>query len=196
MPIGTDEYSRRILIAWKGDETFVPESYKGSGLPEDFWRMPRLHGAKAQKRGISDEYICICTGVGRGGRSVAKSLNRVKSSSSELKAAFECYLDERNLVICDGFRSYNILNSKYGCTVKDENNEDKFFHFNWVNEVHSFIKHQYVKYRGMATKYLNRYKSCMQRHIGTLLPSWRPYTICSVLVIHRTAILPKYPSKY
>ncbi len=40
------------------DETFVLECYKGKELPPDVDRPARKHGAKAQKRGISNEYIC------------------------------------------------------------------------------------------------------------------------------------------
>lgn len=41
------------------DETFVLECYKGKQLPDTVGRPARKHGAKAQKRGISDEYVCI-----------------------------------------------------------------------------------------------------------------------------------------
>lgn len=46
------------------DETFVLDSYKGSSLPDSVLRPARKHGAVAQKRGISNEYVCICTGGG------------------------------------------------------------------------------------------------------------------------------------
>jgi hypothetical protein len=49
------------------DDTFVLESYKGTKLPNDFWRKPRKHGAVAQKPGISNEYVCISMGVSRSG---------------------------------------------------------------------------------------------------------------------------------
>ena len=32
-----------------------------------------------------------------------------------------------------------------------------FFNLNTVNNLHSFIKRRYIEYRGVATKYLNRY---------------------------------------
>jgi transposase-like protein len=47
------------------DETYVLENYKGKKLSSDFWRRPRKHGAVAIKPGLSDEYICVCTGVKR-----------------------------------------------------------------------------------------------------------------------------------
>lgn len=140
------------------DETFVLESLKGTKIPDGYWRGPRKHGAKAQKRGISDEYICICTSVGREKGAVAVSLNRAKPDGNELKKAFKRYLDEDTLVICDGLKSYGALRTEYGCSVKDINFEtDKYFHLNNTNSFHSFIKERYLHYRGVATKYLNRY---------------------------------------
>ena len=39
------------------DETYLPESYKGTVLSDSVRRKPRRHGAKAEKRGISNEYV-------------------------------------------------------------------------------------------------------------------------------------------
>lgn len=46
-----------------------------------------------------------------------------------------------------------------GCIVKDVTTEKggKFYNLNTVNGFHSFIKGRYKFYRGVATKYLNRY---------------------------------------
>ena len=42
--------------------------------------------------------------------------------------------------------------------MKDVKKESaSFFNLNTVNNLHSFIKHRYIEYRGVATKYLNRY---------------------------------------
>ncbi len=73
------------------DETFVLDCYKGKRLPGEVGRDARRHGAKAAKRGISSEYVAICTGIQRG--------------------------------------------------------------------LHSYIKGMYGHYRGVATKYINRYNA-------------------------------------
>lgn len=141
------------------DETFVLDSYKGGSLPEDAARPARRHGAKAQKRGISDEYVCICTGVERKGDAIAGSINRAKPSSRELGKMFKGHIKEGTLVLCDGLKSYLALEKDTGCSVKDVTKErsGKFFNLNTVNNFHSFIKSRYKFYRGVATKYLNRY---------------------------------------
>lgn len=142
------------------DETFVLESYKGKKLPENLGRKPRKHGAKAAKRGISSEYVCICAGVQRNGASMAHSVNRAKPSGDELLQVFSDHICEGTLLLCDGLRSYPVLESS-ASSVKDVNKEknEHFFNLNAVNGFHSSIKNTYDFYRGVATKYLNRYNA-------------------------------------
>ena len=83
---------------------------------------------------------------------------------------------DATLVLCDGLRSYNTLPAIANCTVKDctqaTENEKCFYHLNTVNGFHSFIKNRYNFYRGIATKYLNRYNtlfSAAYRNIEALI---------------------------
>lgn len=145
------------------DETFVLECYKGKPLPEDIGRKARKHGAKAQKRGISSEYVCICTGIERKGDAYAATVNRAKPDAEELAGVFSDHIAQDSLVLCDGLKSYHGLAVATGCTVKDchgaTEEEKGFFNLNTVNGFHSFIKRRYDFYRGVATKYLNRYNA-------------------------------------
>lgn len=145
------------------DETFVLESYKGQKLPEDFWREPRTHGAKAQKCGISDEQVAICTGVDRNGKVFARTVNRATPSSEEIADVFGKRIEEGSLVLTDGARSYNTLEDLCRCDVSNVQTEDAkerhFLHINTVNSLHSFIKKRYISYSGVATKHLNRYNA-------------------------------------
>lgn len=145
------------------DETFVLDCYKGKQLPDDVKRDPRKHGAKAQKRGISNEYVCICTGIQRKGAAYAATANRAKPDAGELGSLFGNHISQGTLVLCDGLKSYNILSKVASCTVRDCNTsteeERRFYHLNTVNGFHSFIKGMYDFYRGVATKYLNRYNA-------------------------------------
>ena len=63
------------------DETFVLDCYKGKEMDSSIPRGPRRHGAKAEKRGISNEYVCICTGIQRKGAAIAATVNRAKPSA-------------------------------------------------------------------------------------------------------------------
>ena len=142
------------------DETFVLESLKGSRIPETAGRTARKHGAKAQKPGISNEYVAICTGIQREGAVVAASVNRAKPTKEELQMVFEGHIAKDTLLLTDGLRSYNVFSNVSGCSVLDINSEGGgVFHLNTVNSLHSFIKETYEHYRGVATKYLNRYNA-------------------------------------
>ncbi len=143
------------------DETFVLDSYKGKELPGSVPRKPRRHGAKAEKRGISNEYVCICAGVQRGGCAIAGTVNRAKPSSRELQEIFGGHISEGTLILCDGLKSYQSLEVTARCSVKDVNSEAgaAFYNLNTVNAFHSFIKMRYLFYRGVATKYINRYNA-------------------------------------
>ena len=147
------------------DETYVLESYKGKALPNHIDRNPRKHGAKAAKPGLSNEQICVCAGVQRSGASFAVAVNRAKPSIEELKEAFGGHIDKSAMLLCDGLRGYSSLNTLADCEVIDVNNADlkekSFYNLNSVNNFHSFIKEQYRAWRGVATKYLNRYMTLL-----------------------------------
>ena len=143
------------------DETFVLDCYKGKTVPTEANRTARKHGATAAKRGISNEYIAICTGIQRDGKAIAETVNRAKPSGKELYEIFGTHICEETLILTDGLRSYNSLGAATGCTVMDVNHEEnkKLFNLNTVNSMHSYIKETYNHYRGVATKYLNRYNA-------------------------------------
>lgn len=152
------------------DETFVLESFKGSKFGENASRMPRKHGAKATQRGLSDEFVCICTGIQRKGSAIASTVNHAKPSSEEVKSVFENRIAPGTLLLCDGLKSYNVLRSTVDCTLKNCNKVDEsernFYNLNTVNGFHSFIKDRYEYYRGLATKYLNRYSALFASSYG------------------------------
>jgi len=140
------------------DDTYVLESYKGTKLPSDYWRKPRRHGAKAEKPGISNEYISISTGVQRDGKAIGSAVSRATPTTEDVKTMFDSRIDKMSVVLCDGAKSYGVLRDEIGCEVVNVKAEDaSFFNINSVNSLHAFIKEKYVKYRGVATKYLNRY---------------------------------------
>lgn len=145
------------------DETFVLDCYKGKKLDSTVTRTARRHGAKAGKRGIYNEYICICTGIQRKGEAIAAAINKAKPSAAELISIFDGHIADGTLALCDGLRSYHSLPVIADCTVKDCNNEKTeeacFYHLNTVNRVHSFIKKRCNFYRWVVSKYINRYNS-------------------------------------
>ncbi len=113
-----------------------------------------------QKRGISNEYVAICTGVQRDGVVVAQTVNRSKHACEELERVFSGHIAGNTLVMTDGLKSYAVLKTIAECAVIDVKNKDsKMFHLNTVNSLHSYIKNTYNHYRDVTTKYINRYNA-------------------------------------
>ena len=99
----------------------------------------------------------------RKGDAIAATVNRAKPSAGELIRIFDGHIADGTLALCDGLRSYHAFPGIADCTVKDCNNqrseESCFYHLNTVNGFHSFIKKRYNFYRGVASKYINRYNA-------------------------------------
>jgi hypothetical protein len=141
------------------DDTYVLENQKGKRLPEGYWRKARKHGAKAVKCGISDEYIDISCGVGRETGALCRSVNRATASYEDMKEVFAGHIAGNALVICDGEKSYQAVSEACGCALSNVDNTNAFYNINTVNSFHSMLKERYRRYRGVATKYLNRYNT-------------------------------------
>ena len=158
------------------DETFVLECNKGKKFAANSKRKPRLHGAKASSRGISNEMVAICVGIQRDGAAIAETVNRAKPSKEELASIFADHIKDGTLLLTDGLRSYSTFEGFKNCSVMDATRTNgAFFNLNTVNGMHSFIKDLYNHYRGVATKYINRYNAlfslsyrCMEGLASTL----------------------------
>lgn len=142
------------------DETFVLDCYKGGPVPPEAGRNARKHGAKAAKRGISNEYIAICTGIQRNGEAIAATVNRAKPSGEELQEIFRGHIAENTLALTDGLRSYYALETLTTYSAVNVNSQkSEGINLNTANSLHSYIKDAYEHYRGVATKYINRYNA-------------------------------------
>lgn len=148
------------------DETYVLECEKGKKFPEDAPRKPRKHGAVASKRGISDEQICIMTGAQRGGAVYAETVNRAHPSIEEIKSVFKGHIAPGTVAFTDGLKGYKCLETEVDCVIESVPNEVQkrtgTANLNNVNGFHSHIQSAYRHYRGVATKYLNRYNALFQ----------------------------------
>jgi transposase-like protein len=93
----------------ESDETYILESLKGKALPEGYWRDSRKHGAVSSKGGISDEYIYVCAAVERGGKAYSQAVCRGIPHKKEILGAFSRTISADALVVCDGAKSYRVL---------------------------------------------------------------------------------------
>lgn len=140
------------------DETYVPDSYKG--IKDIQGRKARKHGESAVKRGLSNEMMCVQMGSNRNGKEVALCINRAKPSSDEVICVFHPLIKDKTMLINDGlFSNYELIKLRHltSMVVGHHKEYTEVVHLNTVNNMHSGFKELYRSYRGVASKYLNRY---------------------------------------
>ena len=142
------------------DDTFVQESRKGTKCVD---RKPRKRGAPASKPGLSEEQVCICTGVERNqGPVMFKTVNRATPNKEEVKEVFEGHIADDAIVLTDGCKSYFVLSETMNVVlINAKKDNDSSSHLNNVNSSHSYFQSVYRHYRGVATKYINRYNAML-----------------------------------
>lgn len=146
------------------DETYVLESYKGHKLNPETERAPRKRGSKASKPGLSEEQVCILSGVERNhGKAYATTVNRARPSKAEIREALSTHIEDGSVLFTDGLKDYGVLQEEVDCIINSVSSEQmkvsKTANLNNVNSFHSYVKERYHKYRGVATKYINRYNA-------------------------------------
>lgn len=142
------------------DETFVLESFKGTKMPENYWRRPRKHGSKAASSGLSNEQICICTGIDASHAALANTVNRSIPTGDELMQVFQGRINPKSVALTDGGKGYPAMAKRCGYKLVNVGTDESTCNLNRVNGFHSFIKYRYLhRYHGLATKYLNRYNT-------------------------------------
>jgi len=140
------------------DETYIPDSYKG--IKRTNGRKARKHGESTEIRGLSNEKLCIFMGTNRIGSEVAQCVNRARPSSQEVLEIFGSSIKEKSMLINDGlFSNYELIKQKHltSMIVSDHHEFTDVLHLNTVNNMHSGFKNLYRVYRGVSSKYLNRY---------------------------------------
>lgn len=141
------------------DETFVLVSNKGS---RNINKKARKRGEPSEYRGLSHEQICIVTTTDRNGHEIFKMIGFGKPTSDSILQNFSKNLVKKSILYTDGSFCYDKLAQNTECglvQLKDHHSYNKVEHINTVNYIHSFIKRKLAHYRGVATKYMNRYLS-------------------------------------
>lgn len=139
------------------DDTFVLESCKGTVAQG---RKARRRQEPASKRGLSNEQVCIMVATDRNGHEIATVIDREKPSEDAIIKGISNNIGDGCCLITDGLHSFNKLatiRAQKHYIVKNLKEYTNLIHINTVNSIHSLFKSMIRQYRGVATKYLNRY---------------------------------------
>lgn len=139
------------------DETYLLESCKGRNKLK---RKARRRGEPSNYGGISREQVCIVTTTDRNGHEIFKPVGFGKPTTHSILENFTQKIAPKSIIYSDGAFSYDELAKQCGCNLvqlKGKSAYNNVEHINTVNCIHSLIKMTMARYRGVATKYLNRY---------------------------------------
>lgn len=139
------------------DETYELESSKGTH-PDN--RKARKRGEPSKYRGISHEQVCIVTSTDRQGHEIFKAIGFGKPTSEIITNNFSNFIANKSILYTDGAFCYDQLSIDTNCklvNLKTHHSYNNVEHLNTVNNIHSLIQRTLSYYRGIATKYMNRY---------------------------------------
>jgi len=154
------------------DEKYLLKSHKGKKL-EDVAGKKR--GAPSSRRGLSNDQVCLLSGVQRSGGSYLRYFNMARPTSDEVMNLYP-HIEAETYIWTDDCASYNKLIAKLGSgrkVVSTHKDYDKVNHLNNVNSFHSLIEKWYSNMGGVASKYINRYAVLfnVRFQVGKMNPS-------------------------
>lgn len=96
----------------------------------------------------------------RTGHEVFRCKNKGKPKSKTILEILENHIDKKSMLITDGAFCYDQLAKKYECELvqcKTTSSYTKVKHLNTINCCHHQIRTMLNQFKGVASKYMNRY---------------------------------------
>ena len=165
----------------EADETFFQVSYKGNHKNSKTFVMPRKahHRGKDHdyvvevqedgtelvvkinnKRGQSDNQVCVPCAVNRKGQSVARVGKLGKVSNVCIEKALSRQIQAKSVLCTDKEKAYRKFSKEHDYTlIQLESGKSKngIYNIQHINSYHSRLKVFMYRFKGVSTKYLNNY---------------------------------------
>lgn len=144
------------------DSAYLSENLSGNRLESQAFLMPRRrhrNGSDVGTRGISNQKICVMTGINELGDCFLEVCCRGRESAKDAKLSFHGVLKASSSVISDRHRSYPKALAELGVAAhltidpKDKTLGD----INMVNALHARLADFMRPFHGVATRRLQRY---------------------------------------
>jgi len=144
------------------DETFLTLSFKGNHKKSGFKipRQSRKRGKQVKKRGISNEQVCVGTGIDNNGNVIMEMACTGRITGEKLERLYDGYLNTGTIIITDSFSGYDSLAENLGLrhkSIPSGQHTDGGFSLSCVNSLHSRFKNWISRFNGVSTKHLNNY---------------------------------------
>ncbi|MDF2534690.1 MAG: hypothetical protein K0R18_847 [Bacillales bacterium] len=145
----------------ESDETFFLESQKGKKKVSG--RDSRKRGGRANKRGISNEQICVLVALDRDRHVFLGAAGNGRITSVQIDKAMGTLIEPSSLLCTDSARNFLKFAQTKGLQHKAINTRRKnyvseqIYHVQNVNSYHSRLKKWMTRFQGVSTKYLDNY---------------------------------------
>ena len=138
------------------DETLILLSHKGKKIDGI---KGRKRGGVSKFRGQSHEQVGILVAIDRNKNVISEIYGCGKISSKNVKDVLSGRVEDKSVLVTDGCRAYNdYANENKFELIKLVNEHKKgIYHINNVNNYHSLLKDFLRRFKGVSTKYLNKY---------------------------------------
>lgn len=151
-------YVNRIKLngVLESDNTFFSVSMKGS-TPKD--RTAKKRGEPARKRGLSRDKVCVTCAVSRNGNIYSKVATLGRATSGVLKKVLRKRISDTAILCTDKDSAYRRFaeNAELRLVQVKAGHVKGTYHIQHVNAYHSRLKAFMLRFKGVATKYLDNY---------------------------------------
>ena len=127
-------------------------------------REPRKRGKgknDKKKRGISNDLICIETGIDRKGNIVMGAVCNGRIKTDDIIQFFDGKLGEDVTFVVDSHKSYigikKDLNIELKQVPRGKSMLDSVYHLQHINSLHSGFKRWITTFNGVSSKYISNY---------------------------------------
>jgi len=123
-------------------------------------RESRKRGKQVKKRGISNEQVCIGTGIDNDGRIIMEMVCNGRIIGEKPEKLYDGRLCAGTIIITDSLSSYESLSEKLKLRHKQiptGKHMDGGFSLSCVNSLHSRFKTWMRRFNGVSTKHLANY---------------------------------------
>lgn len=140
------------------DEIYFTESFKGVSFKNigEIPRAPRRTGG-SPKKGISNDKICVVTGVNDNGDFFYEVACRGAMSGDVAEKVLMDKIGEGAIITTDNHRAYPKVLSKLRVAMHDAHDDRDHESLKPINDIHSAIRSFMHPFHGVSTKWLHLY---------------------------------------
>lgn len=148
------------------DETYFLYSEKGNKKIKD--RKARKRGGKSKYRGISKEQVCVLVAKDMNKHTLSEVICKGRIKKKHISKCLDDKINDEIILCTDAYKSYLSYSREKDIKhyringQKEEYSIRGIYHIQHVNSYHSRLKQWILRFKGVASKYLNNYLTWFQ----------------------------------